>query len=133
MLAVAAVALAVRGAQDSGHAQSASAGARGHLERRSFPNGYRALVYTPASLDRSRPAPLVVMLHGCGTSAEEMEGATDFDRHAERDRFVVMYPDAAEGRGRCWHTATETTRSSGDPLTAHRPRPASPAAERSGR
>ena len=114
VLVVAAVVLAVRGAQDKGSAQPKSTTARGTVERRSFPKGYRTLVYTPASLNRSRPAPLIVMLHGCGTTAEQMEGATELDEHAERDGFVVLYPDAADRPGRCWHSATDTTRSSGD-------------------
>ena len=72
-------------------------------------------MYTPATLNRSRPAPLVVMLHGCGTTAEQMEAAAELDQQAERDHFVVMYPDAAAHRGRCWRAATDTTRRSRDP------------------
>jgi poly(hydroxyalkanoate) depolymerase family esterase len=120
MLGVAAVVLGVSNAQDDGSARPKPARAPGHLEQRSSPKGYRALVYTPASLNRSRPAPLVVMLHGCGTTAEEMEGATELDQRAERNQFVVLYPDAAAQRGRCWRTATDTTRSSGDPAAIAR-------------
>jgi len=115
VLAVAAVALAVSRAQDEPSAQPMSATARGKVDQRSFPKDYRALVYTPATLNRSRPAPLVVMLHGCGTTAEQMETAAELDQQAERDHFVVMYPDAAAHRGRCWRAATDTTRRSRDP------------------
>src|SRR4051812_38526060 len=94
VLAVAAVALAVSSAHDDPGAPATSATARGKAEQRPAPKGYRAVVYSPASLNRSRPAPLVVMLHGCGTTAEEMEGATELDQQAERDHFVVLYPDA---------------------------------------
>jgi poly(hydroxyalkanoate) depolymerase family esterase len=118
--AAAAAALAVRATQDEGSAQPTSTTAPGKVEQRSYPKGYRAVVYTPASLNPSRPAPLVVMLHGCGTTAEKMEGATELDEHAERDRFVVLYPDAADRPGRCWRAATDITRRSGDPAAIGR-------------
>jgi poly(hydroxyalkanoate) depolymerase family esterase len=87
----------------------------GRVEQRTFPNKLRALVYIPGSLDPNKPAPLVVMLHGCSTSAESMEKATDFDREAERNRFVVMYPDGSGDQfARCWHFGTDLDRGSPD-------------------
>jgi polyhydroxybutyrate depolymerase len=50
-------------------------------------------LYTPSSVDRSQPAPLVIVLGGFGNSAEDMVGATDFDRVAESGNFVVAYAD----------------------------------------
>jgi polyhydroxybutyrate depolymerase len=50
-------------------------------------------LYTPPSLDRGRAAPLVMVLGGVGNSAEDMVGATEFDRVAETGTFVVAYPD----------------------------------------
>jgi poly(hydroxyalkanoate) depolymerase family esterase len=114
VLLAAAVALGVSDARDGPGAPLRRA-ASGTVEQRSFPHGYRALMYTPATLDRSRPAPLVVMLHGCNASAEQFEAATALDVQAARDHFVVMYPDAAGRPDRCWHAATDTTRASGDP------------------
>jgi polyhydroxybutyrate depolymerase len=50
-------------------------------------------LFTPLSLDRSRPAPLVLMLHGVGNSAQSMMEATQFDRTADTAGFIVAYPD----------------------------------------
>ncbi len=93
--------------------------APGQREERTYPNGYRAVVYTPASIDRTEPAPLFVMVHGCNTTAEQQEVANELDEQAERDRFVVLYADH-EGDpvlhpARCWRYPTDTTRDSGDP------------------
>lgn len=54
------------------------------------------LVYTPRSYHQRRPgtpAPLVVMVHGCNTTAQEQARASLFHALAERERFVVVYPD----------------------------------------
>jgi poly(hydroxyalkanoate) depolymerase family esterase len=117
-VAIGALALVIGGAHDrtgvaGGH--DLAAAHRGRVEQRTYPNGYRALVYTPASLNRSKPAPLVVMLHGCGTTAEQMEAASQLDQQAERDHFVVMYPDSSGSRGRCWRFGSDYERTSADP------------------
>lgn len=57
-------------------------------------------LYTPPSIDRGRPAPLVLVLGGFGNSAEDMVGATDFDRVAETGNFVVAY---ADGINKTWN------------------------------
>ncbi|MDQ3980890.1 MAG: polyhydroxybutyrate depolymerase, partial [Actinomycetota bacterium] len=57
-------------------------------------------LFAPLSLDRSRPAPLVLMLHGVGNSAQSMVEATQFDRTADRAGFVVAYP---EGVNQTWN------------------------------
>jgi poly(3-hydroxybutyrate) depolymerase len=46
-------------------------------------------LYTPSTLDRARPAPLVLVLGGVGNTAESMVGATEFDRMAQVGDFVV--------------------------------------------
>jgi poly(hydroxyalkanoate) depolymerase family esterase len=113
-VAIGALAVAI-GAPDPPAARHDLASApRGTVQKRSYPNGYRAVVYTPSSVNRSRPAPLVVMMHGCGTTAEQMEAATELDKQAERYHFVVMYPDASQPRGRCWRFGRDYERSSPD-------------------
>src|SRR4051812_25596291 len=89
----------------------------GFVETRTFPHGYRAVLYTPAALDRSRPAPLVVMLHGCNMTAEQQEAAGDLDEEAERERFVVLYPDfdTVDRPLPCWRFRSQTRRTSADP------------------
>jgi len=56
-------------------------------------------VYRPASLPDGEPAPLVVMLHGGFGSADQAERAYGWDAKADREGFVVAYPD---GLGRAW-------------------------------
>lgn len=54
----------------------------------------------PARVGRSdAPAPLVIVLHGGGGNAENAERMTGFTRKAEREGFIVAYPDGT-ARGR---------------------------------
>jgi poly(hydroxyalkanoate) depolymerase family esterase len=54
---------------------------------------YRSLVYVPGSVDPDTSAPLVVVLHGANTTAEQQRAVSLFDPIAVRERFIVMYPD----------------------------------------
>src|SRR3954469_16703083 len=70
---------------------------------------YRYLLYTPSSYRAGRAAPLVVMVHGCQTTAEQHMRSTLANRVAEREGFVVLYADVdAVGRAQqgptanCW-------------------------------
>jgi len=54
------------------------------------------IVYTPTSYSRAHPAPLLVMVHGCQTTAEQQMRANLYNQLAEREGFVVMYPDIDE-------------------------------------
>lgn len=54
---------------------------------------YRFLRYLPRSLPEGRRVPLLVMVHGAQTTAEQEVHATGFNRLAEREGFVVLYPD----------------------------------------
>ncbi len=67
---------------------------------------YPYAVYVPSSLRAGTAAPLVVVLHGCHTTADQMAAATQYDTLAERDRFIVLYPDVdtldADSFGHCW-------------------------------
>ena len=63
-------------------------------------------LYVPPTHDRSRPAPLIIVLHGGGGTGAAMERLTDggLNRLAARDGLVVVYPDGLErhwndGRG----------------------------------
>ncbi|MCW3014948.1 MAG: hypothetical protein JWO02_2040 [Solirubrobacterales bacterium] len=89
----------------------------------SGPTAYPYLVYVPTTYDRTRPAPLVVMTHGCQTTADQQMRANLYNRVAERERFVVLYPDvdatATLQPGpteRCWRFPVPTSwhRDSGD-------------------
>ncbi|GAA1790773.1 PHB depolymerase family esterase [Planosporangium flavigriseum] len=56
------------------------------------------LLRRPAGLP-SRPAPLVVMLHGAVGTGEQAESSYGWDGQADRGGFLVAYPD---GIGRAW-------------------------------
>lgn len=67
------------------------------------------LVHVPAGLDTNAPAPLVVVLHGAGSSGSAMAEVTGFSGIADREGFVAVYPDAlgvAHGMWRVWNTGT---------------------------
>ncbi len=56
------------------------------------------IIYLPSSYHRSVQMPLVIALHGRGIDGKGMIVVTrkGFDKLAERDGFVVAYPDAIE-------------------------------------
>jgi polyhydroxybutyrate depolymerase len=55
-------------------------------------------LYRPDSLDPAKPAPLVLVLHGGSGSSEATLGLTlgRFNELADRDGFIVVYPDGVE-------------------------------------
>src|SRR3954468_21347102 len=70
---------------------------------------YDYLLYTPASYAPGRAVPLLVMVHGCQTTAEQQMRANLYNPIAERERFVVLYPDVDATRrappgpaNQCW-------------------------------
>jgi polyhydroxybutyrate depolymerase len=68
------------------------------------------IVYRPAGL--SGPAPLVVMLHGGFGSAEKAEQTYGWDAEADREHFLVAYPNSVgvawnTGGGCCGQAATK--------------------------
>ena len=54
---------------------------------------YRSIVYVPAGVGSDAPAPLLMVLHGANTTAEQMRAFGLFDPLARREGFAVMYPD----------------------------------------
>ena len=61
------------------------------------------LLYVPSSYDRSKPPPLVISLHGAALwGAGQME-ISQWNRVADREGFIVVYPSGVEGHGpRIW-------------------------------
>lgn len=85
---------------------------------------YRYLLYTPSTYDPSRPAPLLVDVHGCQTTAEGEMGGSEFNKLAEKEGFIVLYADVdAVGRAlpgplkNCWKffSPAPYTRDTSDP------------------
>ncbi|HEX3706605.1 MAG TPA: PHB depolymerase family esterase [Mycobacteriales bacterium] len=54
---------------------------------------YPYRLYTPSSYRSGHSAPLVVVAHGCQTTAEQEEKLALFDQLADREGFVVLYPE----------------------------------------
>ncbi len=61
------------------------------------------LLYVPRSYDRARPAPLVISMHGAGGWPAQQRDTSGWNRLAERQGFLVVYPSGTEGDGpRFW-------------------------------
>ncbi|GAB09680.1 putative esterase [Gordonia araii NBRC 100433] len=59
------------------------------------PGRHQYLVYTPRSVSQASrgTVPLVVVVHGCQTTARQQMAATRYNDIADREGFVVLYPD----------------------------------------
>lgn len=65
-----------------------------HITVAGQPRTYR--VYRPATVDANAPAPLVLVLHGNASTADDMANTTQFDVTADSHSFIVAYPDGIE-------------------------------------
>jgi polyhydroxybutyrate depolymerase len=62
------------------------------------------LLYVPKSYDRTRPAPLVISMHGAALWGAAQKETSQWNRVAEREGVIVVYPSGAKGAGpRIWH------------------------------
>lgn len=57
-------------------------------------------LYTPASVDAHTAAPLVVVLHGNASTADDMVQTSQFDLAADAHGFILVYPNGIE---RSWN------------------------------
>jgi len=64
------------------------------------------LLHIPAHYDTIRRAPLVIVLHGHGESAENFEKYTGMSDEADAKGFIAVYPQAL-GDPSDWHTAID--------------------------
>lgn len=53
-------------------------------------------IYIPPKLEANRRVPLVLVLHGAGGTGEKLGGTTRFNEVADKNGFVVVYPDGFE-------------------------------------
>lgn len=54
------------------------------------------LLHVPPNYDRSKPMPLILALHGMGGNSADFEERTKLNETADRDGFIVVYPDSTE-------------------------------------
>src|SRR3954452_23744085 len=57
---------------------------------------YPYILHTPGSYKPGKPVPLLVMVHGCQTSADQEMRVTGFNQLADEQGFAVLYPDVDE-------------------------------------
>lgn len=64
----------------------------------------RYRLYKPPGVRRTERLPLVVMLHGCAQDAQALAASTKMNRIAQRERFLVLYPeqDRLANLQGCW-------------------------------
>ena len=65
----------------------------------------RFRLYRPPDVKFGERLPLIVMLHGCGQDANSFATSTRMNRIAQRERFLVLYPEQdrlANSQG-CWN------------------------------
>jgi polyhydroxybutyrate depolymerase len=55
------------------------------------------LVHVPPQARSGRPLPLVMSFHGAGSNAEVMRSYTRMDPAADRDGYIVVYPNGSSG------------------------------------
>jgi poly(hydroxyalkanoate) depolymerase family esterase len=83
------------------------------------PGQLKAWLYTPGTVADS-PA-LVVVMHGCGQSAEEFAAATGWNKLADAGGFLLVYPEqvATNNINRCfnWFTPEDQQRGAGEALS----------------
>jgi polyhydroxybutyrate depolymerase len=62
------------------------------------------LLHVPQSYDRAKPTPLVISMHGAGGWPVQQRDLSGWNRLADAQGFIVVYPSAFEGAGpRIWH------------------------------
>src|SRR5438132_2786509 len=64
------------------------------------------LLYVPPSYDRTKPTPLVISMHGAAGWPTQQMNLSGWNRLAEDQRFIVVYPSGVQASGpRVWHVS----------------------------
>lgn len=77
----------------------------------------RYRLYQPPGVRRNERLPLLVMLHGCSQDAKALAAISQMNRLADRQRFLVLYPeqDRLSNPQGCWNWFdTRTGRAQGE-------------------
>lgn len=80
----------------------------GNLEREYF-------VYAPENIDANKPAPLLLAFHGFGGTAYMFMNNSGFNEIAEKENFIIVYPQGSllNGKGH-WNVGGWTRNSTAD-------------------
>lgn len=62
------------------------------------------VIHIGSSYDATKPTPLVFVLHGGGSTGENMAAFTGFNTIADRENFIVVYPEGIENH---WNDGRE--------------------------
>ena len=66
------------------------------------------LLYVPKSYDRTKPTPLVISMHGAALWGAAQKETSQWNRVADREGFIVVYPSGVRGNGpRIWREDNE--------------------------
>jgi len=66
------------------------------------------VLYVPKSYDRTKPAPLIISMHGAGLWGAGQRDVSQWNRVADEHGLIVVYPTGGSGRGfKVWEAATE--------------------------
>ena len=93
-------------------APAAEAARHGHKVKRAFDFEDKArhyVVYEPAEIPAGKKLPLVLVLHGALTNAKYASFESHMSRKADRQKFIVVYPEGTGGIGRnllTWNAGT---------------------------
>ncbi len=61
------------------------------------------LLYVPSSYDRTKPTPLVISMHAAALWGAAQKETSQWNKVAEREGFIVVYPSGVTGAGpRIW-------------------------------
>jgi len=96
------------------------AGGQFLLREIATPDGPRRFkLYVPSRYDKSRPAPLLVVLHGCTQDPDDIARGTRFNAIAEKKGMLVVYPEQPQKANglKCWNwfDAAHQRRDQGEP------------------
>jgi len=104
LLVLVALAGCVSSGSGSGKADPAPGTSPMVMDDPSSPGLRRYLIHPPAAGLSATSVPLLVVLHGGGSDAAAIEKASGFSAVADRERFVVVYPEATgRGANRTWN------------------------------
>lgn len=83
------------------------------------PGNLKMYYYLPKGLEKSDP--LVVVLHGCTQTAEDVARSTGWNKLADQYQFAVLYPEQVMGNnpGKCfnWFRPQDQSREGGEPAS----------------